>query len=131
MKSILATLVLSLVSSYAMAETYDVRTCVVNGSLTMSVNLKSKGPEIEAKYWNNRSGKWFIAYLSTQYSYAKGNASVYAVEALEASPVAYLQVGGGVKLLNAQGVEIMECKTTSYGETDGDYGGMRGDEFIP
>lgn len=133
MKSILATLVLSFVSSFATAhESYAVHTCAINGRVSLKVNLKSKGPEVEAQYWNNKGSRWATTYLETRYSYANGNSRVYSVEALEGSPVAFLQVDGGVKALDAHGAIVSDCKSAGDGGGYGDdYGGMRGDEFFP
>ena len=133
MKSILAMLVLSFVSSFATAdESYAVHNCAINGRVSLKVNLKSKGPEVEAQYWNNKSSRWAMTYLETRYSYANGSARVYSVEALEGSPVAFLELGSVVKALDMSGALVADCQSAGYGGGYGeDYGGMRGDEFFP
>ena len=129
MKSVLASLVLfSNLSMADVTQSYDIVSCKVSGTLSMTIRMRSAGPEVEAKYWNDRGGKWSTAYLATQYASNK----LYSVEPLIGSKVAFVEVGGGVRLLDASGAVLSDCKSQGSGGGYGeDYGGMRGDEFIP
>lgn len=133
MKSILAVLLLSLSSGFAVAEggtgltqpgdyyNPDVKCSVADG-VTLYVTAAST-LKVSVTSYDKRSNKVSSRYLAVKYAYNNAGSNIYQIEQLpEASNVAFLEIGHNLmRVLNAQGTLIVNCEASGVdgGISDG------------